>query len=442
MRFKIKCYRREADKLLDATIYYDNETSEIFDQDGERFEPDGFKEKSWDLAPVVSKETPLGKLAENIKTLKVQLGLTCNFSCEYCSQRFVPHAEETSNPHYAEKFLTNLDSWLKSVPQRIEIWGGEPFVYWKVMKPLVEGLREKFPNAQFIVISNGSLFTPEINDWIEKMDFSVAVSHDGPGQPVRGPNPLDYPEQRKNLLDLYNRLAPKGKISFNAMLNRHNTDRAAIQRYFTEILGHPNFSIGEGGLIDPYDEGGMANSLHDVEEHQSFRRKAFEQIKNLEVTNFQVVKQRLQEWITSIHERRPLSSLGQKCGMDRPDTITVDLRGNVLTCQNVSPVSFAPNGMSHKIGHVSKMENVKLRTATHFSKREDCPKCPIVQACKGACMFLEDEMFKKACDNAYSDHIPFFAAAVEALFGYIPYYIEAEHLPPERRDLWGAIKND
>ena len=114
-----------------------------------------------------------------------------------------------------------------------------------------------------------------------------------------------------------------------------------------------------------------------------------------------------------------------------------DLRGNVLTCQNVSAVSTAPNGKQHMIGHVSKLDKVKLQTSTHWSKRKECVDCPVLQACKGACMYLQGHLWDNACDNAYTDHIPFWASAIEQMTGYLPYYIEHENLPESRKNIWG-----
>ena len=136
--------------------------------------------------------------------LKIQLGLSCNYSCEYCSQRFVPTAEETSSKH-VDKFLENLDSWMKETPKKVEFWGGEPLVYFKTLKPLAEALRIKWPDVKFLMITNGSLLTPEINDWLVEQNFSVGISHDGPGQPVRGPDPLNDADKRDNILDLFKR---------------------------------------------------------------------------------------------------------------------------------------------------------------------------------------------------------------------------------------------
>jgi uncharacterized protein len=253
---------------------------------------------------------------------------------------------------------------------------------------------------------------------------------------VRGPDPLDDPEQRKHIMELFSRRLPLGKISFNAMLNRNNIDRAKIQKFFRELLGTTYFVIGEGGFIDPYDEGGEANSLQDHTEALTYRNLTLRQIRSGRIDNFLVVRNRMKDWICSLTSNRPSEAVGQKCGMDRPDTIAVDLKGNVLTCQNVSNVSKAPNGESHHIGHVSRLDQVKLKTATHWSHRPMCAECPLVQVCKGSCMFLEGKLWDKACNNAYNDHLPFFAAAIERLTGYLPYKIESATLPPERSQLW------
>ena len=58
-------------------------------------------------------------------------------------------------------------------------------------------------------------------------------------------------------------------------------------------------------------------------------------------------------------------------------------------------------------------------------------------------MFLQGEKFKRSCDNAYSDHIPFMATAIEWMTGWLPFRIEAidYELPEERKNLWGDNKD-
>lgn len=425
-----------------AKFYYDNMTSSLTNAEGmEITDPSSKRKVSWEKALITNPQNPLSKDGTNIQDIKIQMGLSCNYGCEYCSQRFVPHADN-GNPKAVVKFMKNLDLWLKNTPRRIQFWGGEPLVYWKTLKPLAIALREKFPNVRFGMVTNGSLLSPEINEFLDEMQFSIGMSHDGPGQIVRGPDPFKDPEQAANILDLWKRLG-KNRMSINAMVHRENMDRANIQKYFADFLGTDDFTIGEGGFIDTYDVGGMANAIDGKAEQLGFRRLTLEQTRASMTMNFQVTKDRIKEWITSISNNRPADSLMQKCGMDRLDTIAVDLNGNVLTCHNTSAVAIAPNGKSHRIGHVSKMNDIKLTTSTHWSLRKDCPTCPMLQACKGACMYLEDDLWDKSCDNSYNDHLPYFAVAFELLTGgYLPFRINAAHLPEERQNIWGNFDDE
>ena len=435
MKFNVLCTQNFDEGAKIRKFVYDNETSEIFDEDNNPvfMKPEEPKYKGTWEAPKVSRENPGNK--KDIKTLKIQLGLSCNYSCEYCSQRFVPHADETSHKH-VEKFIRNLDLWVKEPPKKVEFWGGEPLVYFKTLKPLAEALREKYPEADFLMITNGSLLTPEINKWLIKLNINVCISHDGPGQSVRGPDPFDDVEVERNILDLF--IKKKGNMSFNSMVHRTNMDREKIAQFFIDKFGE-GINIGEGAFVDAYDEGGIENAKCSIEEFYAFRRLTMSHLRDGKLSNFIVVRNRLKEWCNSFKEFRPSRILGQKCGMDRSDMIAVDLRGNVITCQNVSAAASKDNGQQHIIGHVSNLDNVKLDTATHWSYRDNCSKCPVLQSCKGSCMFLDDEKFRISCNAAYSDHIPFFCAAFEIVTGCLPFAIQAQDdsLPVDRVDLWG-----
>lgn len=415
-------------------FFYDSDASTLTGEDGKPVVP-FVVESSAGTAVVTSRETPAGKSTE-AKTLKISLGLSCNYECSYCSQRFVPHADET-NKNDVTPFLEQLNTWMTEAPERVEFWGGEPFVYWKTLKPLAEALRERWPDAQFSTITNGSILTPEINEWIDTMGFSIGLSHDGPGYHARGLDPLDDPEKRANIMDLWNRLQPKGRMSINAMVHKDNQSRAAVEEFLVKVFGE-QVGIGEGSFVDPYDEGGLASSLGDLGTQLAYRKQAFSELRQGKVTRFNIGHDKVKGFVHTLRTRKPLSAVGQKCGMDNPKNIAVDLKGNVLTCQNVSAASKAPNGESHKIGHVSDFDNIKLKTSTHWSKRDECGKCPVIQLCKGSCMFLEGPLWEAGCNNSYSDNIPFFAAAIEFLTGCVPVYIDGPQRE-DRKDIFGFI---
>ena len=424
--------RRVADGV-ETTFSYDNQTSMFLRADGTPVIPS--RPMQFGDAEVVSVNQPGRK--GDIKTLKISLGLSCNYECGYCSQRFVPHAEQT-NPGDVGPFVEQLTASLEAPPARIEFWGGEPFVYWKTLKPLAEALRALYPSAHFNIITNGSLLDLEKNAWLEAQGFSVGLSHDGPGYHARGADPLDDPEQLAAIMDLWARLKPLGRMSVNAMMHRDNQSRADVQAWLQARFGN-DVPIGEGAYIDPYDEGGMAAVLRDPAEHMLYRARAFVELRQGKVANFSIARQKIQGFIDSIRNQRPASSVGQKCGMDKAENLALDLAGNVITCQNVSAKAVAPNGQAHKIGHLSDLPSVQLKTATHWSQRRDCAACPVLQLCQGSCMFLEGPLWEAGCNSAYSDNVPFFAAAIEFLTGYTPYYIEGE-FRDDRKDLFGRVR--
>jgi len=126
--------------------------------------------------------------------------------------------------------------------------------------------------------------------------------------------------------------------------------------------------------------------------------------------------------------------------MDNQNTLALDLKGNVVTCQNVSIMETSKNGESHSGGNLEDYDNVALKSVTHWMNRKDCASCPVLHLCKGSCMYLDGKHWDVTCNNAYSDNIVLFALAVERMTnGYIPKTVNGEGLPLERQDIWGTV---
>lgn len=441
MIFEILAERSVNDK---KKFYYDNSKNSLTSEDGFTFKMDNTNHSDYAVTPF-SKHTPLKK-SKQITKLKIQMGLSCNYSCDYCSQKFVERPPETSKKDI-EDFLKKLEvlDFREEDGLSIEFWGGEPFVYWKTMKPLAEALMDKFSSwkqkPKLSVITNGSILTRDICAWLYYMGFYVSISHDGPGQSVRGPDPYEDPENKKNVLEFYKLMKPLGRISFNAMLNSKNKSRKEIHEWFINFTGDPTVPLGEGSLVDAYDNDGLNNSLSTKQEHFKFRQEAFNDIySNDGYIGFGTILQKIDEFTSSVLNQHPSSQLGQKCGMDNERVLAIDMKGNVLTCQNVSAVETAMNGESHLGGNLDDYENVSIKSATHWANRDECSKCPVLHMCKGSCMFLDGKYWKTTCDNAYSDNVALFAVSFQKITsGYIPVYINSDVLPPERKDIWGTM---
>lgn len=367
--------------------------------------------------PRVAKDRPLGK-SRAPRVLKIQLGLSCNYACSYCSQAFQIADATVSRLADVEHFLTGLDGWITDAPEKIELWGGEPFLYWAKIKRLVPALAARFPGAGFSIITNGSLLDREKLDFIAAHDIAITISHDGPGQHLRGPDPFDDPEKRRWIDAL---LAERpDRIGFNAVLTREHHDLRALKAWFAEKVG-PDVSLGLEGVVNVYDAAtAIGTGRFEPAELNSLTRSIFEAL--VEDPNAFGLGERIDEFYASIQRQRPIADLGQKCGMDREDTIAVDLRGNVMTCQNTGARG------AHKIGHVADFDAIALNTATHFAFRPDCMACPVVQLCKGSCMFLEGEFFAQSCANEFAFNFGIMMAAVWHLTGMVVVGIESKSM--------------
>jgi uncharacterized protein len=356
--------------------------------------------------PRVAKDKPLGK-SRAPRILKIQLGLSCNYACSYCSQAFQIADATVSKLADVEHFLTQLDGWIADAPEKIELWGGEPFLYWAKIKRLVPALVARFPKAVFSIITNGSLLDREKLDFIAAHDIAITISHDGPGQHLRGPDPFDDPEKRRWIEAL---LAERpGRTGFNAVLTRQHHDLRALKSWFAKRVG-PDIFVGLEGVVNVYDAAtAIGTGRFELAELNSLTRSIFEAL--VDDPNAFGLGERIDEFYASLQRQRPIAALGQKCGMDREDTIAVDLLGNVMTCQNTGAKGV------HKIGHVADFDAIALDTATHFAFREECMDCPVVQLCKGSCMFLEGEFFKQSCANEFAFNFGVMMAAVWHLTG-------------------------
>jgi uncharacterized protein len=430
------------------TLYYDNENGILKDSNGFVYEYSQIQKPTMVETVPFSKDQPLKK-SKNIDTIKIQLGLSCNYTCDYCSQRFVERPPETSKKDI-EEFMNKLNvlNFSEERGLTVEFWGGEPLVYWKTLKPLAEAFAEKFSHwnkkIKFGMVTNGSLLTREKCSWLYYMGFSVGISHDGPGQYVRGPDPFDDPELKKTILEFYKIMSSQNRISFNAMMNNKNTSRRAIYDYFVNLTGDPKVVIGEGGFIDAYDDAAVNNSLITLSEQFDYRRKSFNDIYSTSNTiNFSVTYEKLDSFIKSTLTHIESKYVGQKCGMENPNTVALDLKGNIVTCQNVSIVENSKNGEPHHGGNLDDYDNVALKSVTHWKSRKNeisCADCPVLHICKGSCMYLDGKHWDVTCDNAYSDAIALFSLAIERITeGYIPITIKGEGLPLSRQDIWGTV---
>jgi uncharacterized protein len=406
------------------TFYFDNATFRV-------------SEQPFDVDPVheIDYNTVQAKGAKRFAMLKIQLGLKCNYSCSYCGQRENERGEDAT-PDDVPGFLALLDNIELTPRPTIEFWGGEPLVYIKTLRPLAEAMRARYPDAHIKFITNGSLLTKELVDWCIALDIGVGISHDGPNQHQRGDDPLI---DNKEAIDYaIEKLIPRQRLGFSSVLTKENPSRTAVIEFFKRKYPDVMLPIGEMVFADVFNEHSDNMTAFSLQEHIAIRRSCYQEFRfNSDVgercTN---LTHNIQTNMGREFMESPL--VRQKCGMDQPHTLAIDIKGNVLSCHNVTAAGVSQNGKSHKIGHISDLASVRLATATHWTKREECPSCPVLSSCQGGCMTMAGDFWKKTCDMSFTTFVVLFAMSFEAKTGYVPIFFDCPDLPYDRQDVWGC----
>lgn len=371
------------------------------DNDGHDFSPQ---------KPIVGKDQP--------RILKIQLGLGCNYTCTYCSQG--GQKEEATSSSDAIGFIAGLDAWLKEAPDKIEFWGGEPMLYWKKLEILIPALREKFQDAHFSIVTNGSLLDLRKARFLYRHGFSMAISHDGPGQSLRGEDPFENPEWVQMVKSVFRLFGER--ITFNAVITPKNYRLLDTLMWFEQRMGF-EVRVNIEDIVTDY--GGIRWAEKELGEMEE---EIFKAVSSGIGFLFPRLRWSFVQLLESLSIAKPLDGSHQVCGMDRKDQLAVDLNGNVLTCQNSGVKS------GHKIGSVSNLAEVSLDTSFSWASRPNCRQCPVVHLCYGSCMFISGEDFNSSCETSFRYNRAILSAFVKVLTGADVYSISGWR--PERKPVF------
>ena len=129
----------------------------------------------------------------DISKVYLMLGPACNLKCRHCYQTDVPMPRLHKTIHEdVWKFLKYLKETYAHNPKRLVFWGGEPLLYWNLIKEVVEKLGDSA--FSYWIMSNGVLLKDEHVDFINAHEINLSISNDGPlTAKVRGVNVLDDP---------------------------------------------------------------------------------------------------------------------------------------------------------------------------------------------------------------------------------------------------------
>ena len=327
--------------------------------------------------------------------------------CRYCAQSDRGKPQWVSSPKDVLPFIDKLKASGITVSSAIELWGGEPFVYWKTLRVLVPALRELYPQVRLSAITNGTLIDEEKITFCEKYGLSLVFSHDGPGYHLRGKDPLQDPV----MVDLWRLAFSKLRCSVNCVLTPANTDLEGIREFFKRYLGevHVNFEgiMTHLGVQDK--ELLFTNEQIVALQHNIFTdlsEKGWDEA-------FPSLTNNADNLIRKLVKREALDPCSVKCAMNRPDHMAVNLRGDILSCHDhVTEDNY--------VGRIEEPEKADI--SAHFKpwrQREKCRRCLVLSMCRGSCPQVEGLARTLTCTNEFAYHLAVFQAVFWNLFGLI-----------------------
>lgn len=407
MKFLVKAFRNGNE----VTWVYDSATSFVWDENGiqqlTQFEPPlHYDEK----LPFTRTNNP-NKKEKDLHLLEILLGYKCNLDCEYCSQaeyrksdKCIENGRVRDVGPFIEKLKTN-----GITPGRIQLWGGEPLVYWKVIEALVPKLRELYPadKTAISIITNGTLLDCKKMAFFAKHGCSVFVSADG--DDVRRGDKLFSQPNAIMALQWAEKNAPN-HYGLGATPSPGNSDIKKVIQIFRD-KGFKSAYIGVHNIArchNSLDKRQVDTCTFSEEELTRYSDAVFE------LLNSQPPKlslnHRLDAFVRTLIDKKGIEKVSAECELPFSKGLVVDLKGNVYTCHN-----NAEKGVY--CGHLDRYDEIVGLGYNHWSNKQRCIECPFIHGCKGGCPSADDKANELACPNLKALYWGVFRAAFAALFG-------------------------
>lgn len=172
-----------------------------------------------------------------IRRVVIILGKACNFNCVYCMRE--GNTVDVA-PTISPKLLDYLHTLTPDICESVVMTGGEPLLYLDKIKELVLHIPT---NVHKKIITNGSLLTDDIVNYVNEHNIEINLSHDGKlTEHLRGVNVLDDPKIC-NLIKKINILA------INATVTTCNSDVMEIYTYLRDKLDGRHFILNISDLF-------------------------------------------------------------------------------------------------------------------------------------------------------------------------------------------------
>lgn len=201
-----------------------------------------------------------------VRNVTVILGRKCNGKCVYCAQSGLSSVEDkifNSDIIVFLSKLTKVPRKDKNDKLQIILYGGEPLLYWSILKKIVEGVvnsRETVQgNYYFKIFTNGVFLNEEIVKFLNMYDVYVVLGYDGPYEDTR---PVRLRDEQ---IPLFLRIKHKS-VSF--VVSAKNNDILTSALYLKNKFGK-NVSIDNAAMCS-YFNGDVGITDYFVDDYKMY----------------------------------------------------------------------------------------------------------------------------------------------------------------------------
>lgn len=122
----------------------------------------------------------------NLAGITLEVTEDCNLACRYCYEAQTEHSN--GPPRYMDE-ATGFRAirWLlenfgdRNVNPTISFWGGEPLLNFDLIKKIVSYCKSEYDRSFFFsLVTNGTLLSPTVLDYLRSEHFHIILSLDGP----------------------------------------------------------------------------------------------------------------------------------------------------------------------------------------------------------------------------------------------------------------------
>lgn len=308
------------------------------------------------------------------KVIYLMLGQACNLNCLYC---FEGEKCTKSMGQPSEKLYTYLNKLAANCPKdkqpTIIFWGGEPLLYLPIIKDVVG----KVKNTKFCIITNGSLLTQDIVDWVNANPIRLNVSWDGKKSSItRG---YDVVDDKKSLLLQVKNLGLLGVLSaINAPLSNLLND---FQDFDDEYCKHHKWHIDTHiSEIKPMID--MPKELLDFD-YTAIADDVARTIDNIwtEKSKSFIQYYYFNNLFHNLAKNKKGCYRRGQCGIGF-SARAIDLQGNLYLCHT----------LDNPAGHIDNYDEFikkMLWDNEAYKNINTCKQCEVERLCRGGCKLID-----------------------------------------------------